>query len=123
MEIIDRERERESPQKYPDYKNVLNNLAKQKKYCYKQVSPKPATTEPMRRILLILVFVSSLLLAGTTASAVFSTEKINILKLIGTTYAPLGKFVWIELNGEDYVWTREGRNVGKYRIVMVEWSK
>ena len=103
--------------------NNLNNLAKQKKYCYKHVSPKPATSEPMRRILLILVFVSSLLLAGTTASAVFSTKKINILKLIGTTYAPLGKYVWIDLNGEDYVWNREGRNVGKYRIVMVEWAK
>ena len=77
----------------------------------------------MRRILLILVFVSSLLLAGTTASAVFSTKKKNILNLIGTTYSPIGKFVWIELNGEDYVWTKGGRNVGKYRIVMVEWAK
>ena len=77
----------------------------------------------MRRILLILVFVSSLLLAGTTASAVFSTKKINILKLIGTTYAPNGKFVWIELNGEDYVWTKEGSIVGKYRIVMVEMGQ
>ena len=77
----------------------------------------------MRLILLILVFVLSLLLAGTTASAVISTKKKDILKLIGTTYAPLGKFVWIELNGEDYGWTREGRNVGKYRIVMVEMGK
>ena len=77
----------------------------------------------MRRILLILVFVSSLLLAGTNASAVFSTKKKNILKLIGTTYAPIGKFVWIELNGEDYGWTREGRNVGNYRIVMVEMGQ
>ena len=74
----------------------------------------------MRLILRILVFVSSLLLAGTTASAVISTKKREVLKLLGTTYAPNGKFVWIELNGEDYVWTREGRNVGKYRIVMVE---
>ena len=77
----------------------------------------------MRLILLILVFVSSLLLAGTTASAGISTKKIDILKLIGTTYAPNGKFAWIELNGEDYGWTREGRNVGKYRIVMVEMGK
>ena len=77
----------------------------------------------MRLILLILVFVSSLLLAGTTASADISTKKKDILKLIGTTYAPNGKFAWIELNGEDYGWTREGRNVGKYRIVMVEMGK
>ena len=77
----------------------------------------------MRLILLILVFVSSLLLAGTTASAGISTKKKDILKLIGTTYAPNGKFAWIELNGEDYGWTREGRNVGKYRIVMVEIGK
>ena len=64
-----RERKRESLQKYTAYTNILNNLAKQKKYCYKQVSLKPSSTEPMRRILLILVFVLSLLLAGTTASA------------------------------------------------------
>ena len=77
----------------------------------------------MRLILLILVFVSSLLLAGTTASSGISTKKKDILKLIGTTYAPNGKFAWIELNGEDYGWTKEGRNVGKYRIVMVEMGK
>ena len=77
----------------------------------------------MRRILLILVFVSSLLLAGTTASAVFSTKKKDILKLIGTTYAPIGKFVWIELNGEDYGWNREGENVGKYKIALVQMGK
>ena len=77
----------------------------------------------MRLILLILVYVSSILLAGTTASAGISTKKHDILKLIGTTDAPNGKFAWIELNGEDYGWTREGRNVGKYRIVMVEMGK
>ena len=77
----------------------------------------------MRLILLFLVFVSSILLAGTTASAGISTKKQDILKLIGTTYAPNGKFAWIELNGEDYGWTREGRNVGKYRIVLVEMGK
>ena len=77
----------------------------------------------MRLILLILVFVSSILLAGTPASAGISTKRQDILKLIGTTYAPNGKFAWIELNGEDYGWTREGRNVGKYRIVMVEMGK
>ena len=77
----------------------------------------------MRLIILILVFVSSLLLAGTTAFAGISTKRQDILQLIGTTYAPNGKFAWIELNGEDYGWTREGRNVGKYRIVMVEMGK
>ena len=77
----------------------------------------------MRLILLILVFVSSLLLAGTTASAGISTKKQDILKLIGTSHATNGKFAWIKLNGEDYGWTREGRNVGKYRIVMVEMGK
>ncbi len=50
-------------------------------------------------------------------------KRQDILKLIGTTYAPNGKFAWIEINGEDYGWTREGRNVGKYRIIMVEMGK
>ena len=77
----------------------------------------------MRLILLILVFVSSILLASTTASAGISTKSKTFLKLIGTTYAPNGKFAWVEINGEDYGWTREGRNVGKYRIVMVEMGK
>ena len=77
----------------------------------------------MRLILLILVFVSSLLLAGTTAFAGISTKRQDILKLIGTTYAPNCKFAWIELNGEDYGWTREGQNVGKYKIVLVEMGK
>ena len=77
----------------------------------------------MRLILIILVFVSSLLLAGTTAFAGISTKRQDIMKLIGTTYAPNGKFAWIELNGEDYGWTREGQNVGKYKIVLVEMGK
>jgi len=77
----------------------------------------------MRLILLFLVFVSSLLLTSTTASAGISTKKHDILKLIGTTEASNGKFAWVEINGEDYGWTREGRNVGKYRIVMVEMGK
>ena len=77
----------------------------------------------MRLMLLILVFVSLIQLASTTASAGISTKKQDILKLIGTTYAPNGKFARVELNGEDYGWTREGRNVGKYRIVMVEMGK
>jgi len=77
----------------------------------------------MRLILIILVFVSSLLLAGTTASAGISTKKQDILKLIGTSHATNGKFAWVEINGEDYGWTREGENVGKYRIVLVEMGK
>ena len=77
----------------------------------------------MRLILLILVFVSSIQLASTSASAGISTKKQDILKLIGTTFAPNGKFAWVEINGEDYGWTREGRYVGKYRIVMVEMGK
>ena len=77
----------------------------------------------MRLILLILVFVSSIQLASTSASAGISTKKQDILKLIGITDAPNGKFAWVEINGEDYGWTREGRNVGKYRIVMVEMGK
>jgi len=77
----------------------------------------------MRLILIILVFVSSLLLAGTTASDGISSKKQDILKLIGTTDATNGKFAWVEINGEDYGWTREGGNVGKYRIVLVEMGK
>jgi hypothetical protein len=34
-----------------------------------------------------------------------------------------GKFAWVVLNGEDYGWTREGRNVGQYRIVKFEMGK
>ena len=77
----------------------------------------------MRLILIILVFVSSLLLAGTTASTGISSKKQDILKFIGTTDATNGKFAWVEINGEDYGWTREGGNVGKYRIVLVEMGK
>ena len=92
-------------------------------WCYLLGLPKTASTEPMRLTLIILVFVSSILLAGTTASAGISTKKQDILKLIGTSYAFNGKFAWIELNGVDYGWTREGGNVGKYRIVLVEMGK
>ena len=77
----------------------------------------------MRLILIILVFVSSLLLAGTTASAGISTKRQDILKLIGTSHATNGKFAWVEINGEDYGWTRDGGNVGKYRIVLVDMGK
>ncbi len=70
-----------------------------------------------------LLIISFILLFYCSAFAGFSTKKHDILKLIGTTDAPNGKFAWIELNGEDYGWTREGGNVGKYRIVMVEIGK
>ena len=73
----------------------------------------------MKKVLLI----SFLLFFFTTLDAGISTKKKDILKLIGTTYAPNGKFAWVEINGEDYGWTREGRNVGKYIIVMVEMGK
>ena len=59
----------------------------------------------------------------TSASAGISTKKQDSLKLIGTSFAHNGKFAWIELNGEDYGRTREGGNVGKYKIVMVEMGK
>ena len=77
----------------------------------------------MRLILIILVFVSSILLADTTASAGISTKRQDILKLIGTSHAVNGKFAWIELNGEDYGWNREDRYVGGYKIVKVEMGK
>ena len=73
----------------------------------------------MKKVLLI----SFLLFFFTTTFAGISTKRQDILKLIGTTYAPNGKFAWVEINGEDYGWTREGGNVGKYRIVMVEMGK
>ena len=73
----------------------------------------------MKKVLLI----SFLLFFFTTAFAGISTKKQDILKLIGTSHATNGKFAWVEINGEDYGWTREGGNVGKYRIVMVEMGK
>ena len=73
----------------------------------------------MKKVLLI----SILLFSFTTLDAGISTKRKDILKLIGTTEASNGKFAWVEINGEDYGWTREGRNVGKYRIVMVEMGK
>lgn len=82
-----------------------------------------ATIEPMRLVLFILVFVSSILIAGTTASADISTKKTDSLMLIGTSFAHNGKFAWIELNGEDYGWLREGRRIGDYLIVRVEMGK
>ena len=73
----------------------------------------------MKKVLLI----SILLFSFTTLDAVISTKKYDVLKLIGTTYAPNGKFAWIELNGEDYGWLREGRRIGDYLIVRVEMGK
>jgi len=73
----------------------------------------------MKKVLLI----SFLLFFFTTSDAGISTEKKDTLKLIGTSYALNGNFAWIELNGEDFGWNREGENVGKYRIVMVEMGK
>ena len=52
----------------------------------------------MKKVLLI----SFLLFSFTTIDAGISTKRQDILKLIGTTYAPNGKFAWIELNGEDF---------------------
>ena len=75
----------------------------------------------MSKQILLLTLLCSIYFS--VASAGISTKRQDILKLIGTSYAPNGKFAWIELNGEDYGWTREGRNVGKYRIVMVEMGK
>ena len=73
----------------------------------------------MKKILLI----SLLFFFSTISYAGISTKKKDTLKLIGTSYALNGNFAWIELNGKDYGWNREGENVGKYRIVMVEMGK
>jgi hypothetical protein len=73
----------------------------------------------MKKVLLI----SFLLFLFTTLDAGISTEKKETLKLIGTSYSLNGNFAWIELNGEDYGWNREGQNVGKYRIVLVQMGK
>ena len=89
---------------------------------YKLRSPKNKSfgiEKKMKKVLLI----SFLLFFFTTLDAGISTEKKDTLKLIGTSYALNGNFAWIELNGEDYGWTREGGNVGKYRIVLVEMGK
>ena len=74
----------------------------------------------MKKVLLISYL---LFFFFTTSDGGISTKKKDTLKLIGTSYALNGNFAWIELNGEDYGWNREGENVGKYRIVMVEMGK
>ena len=73
----------------------------------------------MKKVLLI----SFLLFFFTTSFAGISTEKKDNLKLIGTSYALNGNFAWIELNGEDYGWIREGGYVGGYKIIQVEMGK
>ena len=76
----------------------------------------------MKKVLLNS-FLLFLLFFFTTAFSGISTKKQDILKLIGTSHATNGKFAWVEINGEDYGWTREGGNVGKYRIVLVDMGK
>ena len=73
----------------------------------------------MKKSLIVFFF----LLFSCTAFAGISTKEKDTFELIGTSFAYKGKFAWIELNGEDYGWTREGGNVGKYRIVLVEMGK
>ena len=60
-----------------------------------------------------LLIISFILLFYCSAFAGISTKKHDILKLIGTTYAPNGKFAWVELNGEDY---GELSALSKYQI-------
>ena len=73
----------------------------------------------MKKVLLI----SFLLFFFTTSFAGIPSKKKDTLKLIGTSYALNGNFAWIKLNGKDFGWNKEGENVGKYRIVMVQMGK
>jgi len=45
------------------------------------------------------------------------------LVLIRTSIAPNGNFAWIEFNGENFVWTREGERIDDYVIVSVKMGK
>ena len=74
----------------------------------------------MKKSLIVFFF---LLFYCSAFAGIATKEKQGVLKLIGTTHATNAKFAWIEVNGEDYGWTREGGNVGKYRIVLVEMGK
>jgi len=47
--------------------------------------------------LILLVFVSSILLAGTTATAGISTKRQDILKHIGTTMLPTASLLGLSL--------------------------
>ena len=73
----------------------------------------------MKKSLIVFFF----LLFSCTAFAGISSKEKDTFKLIGTSFAYNGKFAWIELNGKNYGWTKEGENVGKYRIVKVEMGK
>ena len=73
----------------------------------------------MKKSLIIFFF----LLFSCTAFAGIATKDKDTFKLIGTSFAYNGKFAWIELNGVDYGWTREGKKIGKYKIVIVEMGK
>ena len=74
----------------------------------------------MKKSLIVFFF---LLFYCSAFAGIATKEKQDVLKLIGTAHASNGKFAWIEVNGEDYGLTREGENVGRYRIVMVEMGK
>ena len=74
----------------------------------------------MKKSLIVFLF---LLFYCSAFAGIATKEKQDILKLIGNSHAPNGKFAWVELNGEDYGWTRESGNVGKYKIVIVEIGK
>jgi len=74
----------------------------------------------MKKSLIVFFF---LLFYCSAFAGIATKEKQDILKLIGTSFAMNGNFAWIEVNGDDYGWTREGGNVGKYKILIVEMGK
>ena len=74
----------------------------------------------MKKSLIVFFF---LLFYCSAFAGIATKEKQDVLKLIGTTHASNGKFAWIELNGEDFGWTREGEKIVKYKIVIVEMGK
>ena len=73
----------------------------------------------MKKSLIVFFF----LLFSCTAFAGISSKEKDTFKLIGTSFAYNGKFAWIELNGKNYGWTKEGENVGEYKIVIVQMGK
>ena len=87
--------------------------------CNKQIFANTGISS-LKRIIILIVLLFSL---TTIATAGISTNKQDTLNLIGTSHAVNGKFAWIELNGEDYGWNREGGYVGGYKIVKVEMGK
>ena len=74
----------------------------------------------MKKSLIVFIF---LLFSCTAFAGIATKDNHDILKLIGTSFAYNGKFAWIELNGEDFGWTREGEKIVKYKIVIVEMGK